>query len=318
MATRVLIVADTHFRFPPVPDDGMWWNRMLQSRTVGLADALVRLAESVEPDLVLHAGDITDQGDHPSHEFALRTFERLGCPVVATPGNHDTFEPGTRERFGRAYGGSAGTWSHATDVAGVRVLVLDSAWWFWADAPPTECIDWDRHKAGTCRGIGASDADLAWLDAELARGRDMPLVVVTHPPMHSKPIVPPEPIHHPPGMKPPLNEYGTRNDDVLAVIAKHDSPDVVVAGHWHYHDLTASNGTLNCTTAALVEYPCEARVMEIGGGRVSIRTIGLDDPSFAEQSFVAEWDHRWPAGATDDDRTGAYPIGHGAEGSPQV
>ena len=303
VATRFAVVSDTHFRYPPVGDDGMWWNRMLQSRTAELADALVRLTDALQPDFVVHAGDITDRGDESSHEFALRTFARIGCPVACAPGNHDTFEPGVRELFGEAYGATAASFSSARNVSGVRVLLLDAAWWIWSDGAPTPAIDWERYgQDGTARGIGPSDGDLAWLDGELGRPRECPVVLVTHAPVHSKPIVPAA-VHHPPGMTPPLNRYGPRHEELRAVMAKHPPVDVVAAGHMHYHDLTPHDGTLHCTTAALVEYPCEVRMVEVDEEHITVRTVGLDDERFARDSFVEGWDHRWPAGATEADRT---------------
>jgi 3',5'-cyclic AMP phosphodiesterase CpdA len=51
--------------------------------------ALARLLEQVQPELVLASGDLTHRGRRNQHERAHRFLTSLGPPVVAVPGNHD-------------------------------------------------------------------------------------------------------------------------------------------------------------------------------------------------------------------------------------
>jgi len=54
------------------------------------ADALVRLAEEVQPDVVVAAGDLTQRAKVREYTLARALLDRLGSvPVVVTPGNHD-------------------------------------------------------------------------------------------------------------------------------------------------------------------------------------------------------------------------------------
>jgi len=54
------------------------------------ADALVRLARRVDPDVVVAAGDLTQRAKVSEFALARTLLDRLGdVPVVLTPGNHD-------------------------------------------------------------------------------------------------------------------------------------------------------------------------------------------------------------------------------------
>jgi 3',5'-cyclic AMP phosphodiesterase CpdA len=51
--------------------------------------ALARLIEQVQPELVVASGDLTHRGRRDQHERAHRFLTTLGLPIVAVPGNHD-------------------------------------------------------------------------------------------------------------------------------------------------------------------------------------------------------------------------------------
>ena len=54
------------------------------------ADAMVRTAEEVRPDVVVIAGDLTQRAKPREYRIAREILERFGdTPVVVTPGNHD-------------------------------------------------------------------------------------------------------------------------------------------------------------------------------------------------------------------------------------
>lgn len=68
------------------------------------ADAMVRLAESVEPDVVVASGDLTQRAKRREFEGARRLLERFGdVPVVVTPGNHDVPLYRTLERLAQPF-----------------------------------------------------------------------------------------------------------------------------------------------------------------------------------------------------------------------
>jgi len=54
------------------------------------ADALVRLAQRVGPDVVVASGDMTQRAKAREYVMARELLDRLGgVPIVVTPGNHD-------------------------------------------------------------------------------------------------------------------------------------------------------------------------------------------------------------------------------------
>lgn len=97
------------------------------------ADALIRVADAVSPDLVVVAGDLTQRAKVHEFEMARGVLRRFGdVPVVVTPGNHDVPLYRAWERFGspfrnwRAFTGRSEL-NTVTRLDGVTVVALSSA-----------------------------------------------------------------------------------------------------------------------------------------------------------------------------------------------
>jgi 3',5'-cyclic AMP phosphodiesterase CpdA len=75
---RVVVVSDSHLS-PPAAEAGSNWS------------AVVRHVDDVRPDLVVHVGDLSLDGQHHLEDLrhSRRELDRLGAPWVAVPGNHD-------------------------------------------------------------------------------------------------------------------------------------------------------------------------------------------------------------------------------------
>lgn len=97
------------------------------------ADAMIRLAEEVRPDVVVAAGDLTQRAKRREFEGARDLIDRFGdVPVVVTPGNHDVPLYRTLERLGAPYRNwRRFTGEHALDtvthVPGATFVALSSA-----------------------------------------------------------------------------------------------------------------------------------------------------------------------------------------------
>ena len=74
MATRVLHVSDLHFGRNEKPES---------------VEALARLIEEIEPELVIASGDLTHRGLRREHDRAAEFLRGLAVPLLAIPGNHD-------------------------------------------------------------------------------------------------------------------------------------------------------------------------------------------------------------------------------------
>ena len=74
MLTRVLHVSDLHVG---------------RRESVEAHDALVRLSERLQPELVIASGDLADRGRRDQHDLAAELLRALDRPLLAVPGNHD-------------------------------------------------------------------------------------------------------------------------------------------------------------------------------------------------------------------------------------
>jgi 3',5'-cyclic AMP phosphodiesterase CpdA len=64
--------------------------------------AVTLLIERKKPQLIVASGDLTHRGRPEQHERAAAFLRRLGCPVLAVPGNHD-IPHGFPARFTRPF-----------------------------------------------------------------------------------------------------------------------------------------------------------------------------------------------------------------------
>jgi 3',5'-cyclic AMP phosphodiesterase CpdA len=91
-------------------------------------EALARLVERLEPQLVVASGDLAHRGRRQQLERAAELLRSLGPPVLAVPGNHDL--PYTPARFFRPWAEFERIWETTEPTAslpGLHVVGLSSA-----------------------------------------------------------------------------------------------------------------------------------------------------------------------------------------------
>ncbi len=113
MTTRLLHVSDLHVGAHREPEVGQ---------------ALARLVERTQPQLVVASGDLAHRGRRAQLEQAAALLRGLGPPVLAVPGNHDL--PYTPARFFRPWTDFERVWETTEPVAslpGLQVVGLNSA-----------------------------------------------------------------------------------------------------------------------------------------------------------------------------------------------
>ncbi len=136
----------------------------------GKFDSAVNIARCVRhiacldprPDVVLATGDLVHGGLDGEYARLHELLTPLAMPVYPIPGNHDE-----KKAFAAAFAGRAAGSTHyyAVDAHPVRLIALDSV------VPGEE-------------GGALDDAQLDWLRATLASGRECPtLVFLHHPPI---------------------------------------------------------------------------------------------------------------------------------------
>lgn len=118
------------------------------------------------PALVIHTGDVAfNAPDHPDDlVFCREQLDRLPCPWVAIPGNHDIGEPGENPRLGQCIGETdLRRWEHCfgadyfyRDIGEWRLIGINSE--LLGSGLPQEEVQWqflaDALDSSDSRGIG--------------------------------------------------------------------------------------------------------------------------------------------------------------------
>lgn len=115
MAFKAIIIADLHFS----EEDPGPLRRLGRIADILFERAANRINRAIQPDVVILAGDLLDRGDSPGAERLLQRLrsigDKLACPVIALPGNHDD-----ARSFYRVFPPPR----QVTDISGVRFLVF--------------------------------------------------------------------------------------------------------------------------------------------------------------------------------------------------
>jgi 3',5'-cyclic AMP phosphodiesterase CpdA len=220
-ATRIGFLADTHVNLKPSKRD-MAFNRRL--------DEAIEQVNAAKVDLVLIAGDLTENGAQAQMDLFKRKAKAFKAPVLIVPGNHDVGLVGgshgspaiTHERV-RRYAKELGPNWFVQEKAGVRVVGINS------------CLF----------GSGMKEEEDQWkfLEQELAGPHATPTLLLEHYPLFIKDAAEPR--------------IGNRNvqpelrQKLLALIQRAEVR-AVLTGHLHYPITNRLDGTLflgNGTTA---------------------------------------------------------------------
>ncbi|MGI9595684.1 MAG: metallophosphoesterase, partial [Acidimicrobiales bacterium] len=113
-------LTDTHI----VDPDGE--NELLVDNNERLAKAVDRLAaETVQPDLILATGDMTENGSAAEMDILLGSLAPLQAPILALPGNHDVRDT-FRTAFDMPWATTDSHLSWTVDVGELHIIGLDT------------------------------------------------------------------------------------------------------------------------------------------------------------------------------------------------
>jgi 3',5'-cyclic AMP phosphodiesterase CpdA len=187
-------ISDLHMRPDASPLSGAVVTRPY---TVAAVNRLLGL----RPDAVLVTGDLTDIGTAEEYALVRAELDRLPCPVLAIPGNHDRPEEMRRAFADHAHLPAEGPLDFEVELGGLRLIGLDSV------------------VPGAEHGMLAPES-LAFLDRALSQETRPAVVAVHHPPFRTGMI----------GM----DRIGLLNGpEMAAVIARHPHVERVLCGHHH-------------------------------------------------------------------------------------
>lgn len=153
-------------------------------------------------DAVVVSGDLSDNGSEGSYRLARELLGRFEVPVYVLPGNHDD-----RARLRRAFdlpGEGDDPIDYAADVGELRLVILDS------------------NVPGQDPG-GFEPEQLGWLDEELSRADERPMLLV----MHHSPL--------PTGIPEwdEINLVAAEREALAEVVARHPQLRAIAGGHLH-------------------------------------------------------------------------------------
>jgi 3',5'-cyclic AMP phosphodiesterase CpdA len=157
------------------------------------------------PDVVVVSGDLTDFGTPAEMRTARQLLDRLACPYVVLPGNHD--DPAVMLAEFADYG-----------LPGEVSLDLGLCWRF--DLSGVQVVGLDSTVPGEAHG-NLGEARLDWLDSTLSASAAVPtLIFMHHPPFATG-------IAH-------MDRQNLRDGDQLyAVLQRHSHVSHVACGHVH-------------------------------------------------------------------------------------
>lgn len=276
--------------------DGVWNNRFLCTMMPDVMACLARDLAVMKPDFVLVTGDIASTQTREAMFEARDMMESLKLPYYPMGGNHDFVVQESRAWFLEAFAHrlpSPRTY-YAFTHKNLRFYVLD-AWWLWSDGTLCEVSEASVAKDLDSTLKGARWAipphQLTWLEQDLEANPGLPVVIGVH-----FPAVPVPMRLHRPG----FNNGGCLDNGplLLEVLQRHPQVRAIFSGHVHLNFVARENGIAHIVTGALPEYPTEYRDVQVFDDRMEVRTVGLSDPAFAEQSLIPG--KGWTAGDAED------------------
>ncbi|TWU06735.1 3',5'-cyclic adenosine monophosphate phosphodiesterase CpdA [Symmachiella macrocystis] len=244
MTTHILQLSDFH----------LLKNHADELRGVPTADCLTDLLTLVRAnysaaDLFVLSGDIAAYGDVEAYHQTRELLADLLPRCVMIPGNHDETDL-MRQAFPETIAGSPGPVTFSCDVAGWRMIGLDS------------------HVAGAVHGELCGD-QLQWLADEFSQHRDQAtLLFMHHPPISVESTW--------------LDRIMLRNANDLTKVL-HAAPQVrgIFCGHVH-QEFSGSFGAIpvHTTPATAIQFAPHTEELQFDNVPPGFRVIELDGDKF--------------------------------------
>jgi predicted phosphodiesterase len=264
MTTRFLYITDTHWGAQPnmgytvQPRDPA----IFEDIHLALKQWLARQPESI--DLILHGGDVVNDGTEPQIIGAVSRLKSLGLPVHVCLGNHDLEQPSSITSWRKHHQGLL------ADVSGSYRLALKDLDLYvlahhWDQIDPPHY--WNR--AGP--QVPLLDSKQLQDFEDFARGAMRPIVLAVHAPVLGVPPSQsgqPEEVHKP---------APTWRDTIFSLIDRCPAIALVLTGHNHMHTLARHRQAVIASTTSLTETPFQARVIEVNNNHFTMNTVQLCD-----------------------------------------
>ena len=255
--TKLTIVSDSHLS-PRTPEAAANW------------DVLVEHVDTVQPDAVIHTGDIARDGTSGDNElgYAKTQLDKMSAPLLALPGNHDL---GDNPCETNADSSHLITEDH---LAAYRHHFGDDHWAI--DIGSWHLVGFNAQLLDS--NLDAEGEQWDWIERELAAstGGRHHAMFMHKPLLHSDP--------HPDEHDLPIRYVRPRARERLLALFEAAQVRLVVSGHVHQHHRLRAKGIDHLWAPTSWATLPEASQATIGERWVGALDLNLDD----DGSFAVE------------------------------
>ena len=287
---KIVLITDIHFLSPLLAGEGEALSAFEKSTGRSVADQHKVLDQllgdlvKVNPDILLVAGDITNNGERQSHHDFIQKLLPLqsrGTSVFVIPGNHDVNIPNakaytdkkatsvaniSKEEFTELYHSFGYGDALKKDSASLSYLaeITENTWLLCFDSNR-----YDEPSSSSITGGRIRPQTMKWALTLLQKAKEKGIRVIGM--MHHGLV---EHMPYQSGFFPDyLVEEWEKNADILADAGL----KVIFTGHFHSNDISlrtspAGNTIYDVETASLAQYPFAWRIMTMDDSGLSIDT----------------------------------------------
>lgn len=280
---KIIYLTDTHIGAGTA---GFQQQPRQMDRLDEIFQALKHFIHSNDVELVIHGGDITNDGNSAQIRQAVEQMKMLEVPVAYCLGNHDLAQTDSFKIWQSVP--IPNHFSPADTILslneGVDLILINNTWWNGSAFR----MHWQEDEIPYS---SLADKTLSWLTETLEAAPEKAAIIVVHAPLEALPprlTGMPEPIHV------PTAAYKKKMDDLLSRFPR---VKLVLAGHNHVNLAVRFNDQFRLSTASLIESPFEFRLIQLSGKSLRIETLAAL-PSSSQIPYDAE--KAWVNGQTED------------------
>ncbi len=263
------IICDLHLGHQGI---GRWHNRVMFDHAVQITQKTISLLNGSGLDGAIILGDITHNGTKEECSLAYDVISRLTCPWLILPGNHD--RPAVQSGlFQKQFK------NHLPPLYNVQFLKIPSIFLY------------DHLSAINSDQTALGDDLINQVMEKVENQPSANLFIFSHIPLISQ------------------KEYADRfqanyvphysdGQKLINQLSKHIPGRIFsFCGHEHWHHMIDNEKHFFCATAALIEYPMQARIITIENNRFMVNTLDSACPDIAKKSLDSA---RWVTGSKTD------------------
>lgn len=248
--TRIVQITDTHI----VPKNKMWLNTEKTQTAERLLAVITRINElDPQPDMVVHTGDLTNDGSTESTQYGKEILDRLNAPYCIIPGNHDDREALRTIFSDTSWMPSEGYLHYFIPLNNVQIIALDSKK--------------DQASSGEL-----CSTRLTWLAQTLETSPHKPTCLMMHHSPHST------------GVHPIDKISCTLPVRFWELLKEYPHIRIILAGHYHHSCTNIQSDGLYSFIAPSV---AARHAYQEPNREKNIRKIELTPPHFT----LHDWDH---------------------------